>query len=91
MWRLPNFAMPPKKKLRTAKFLKKDVDSMVKRLFQEEDDCCDDTVQEAIQKLRAGVHLSYKISRKQFVNDLCNDKAKEHFYICVKAMIRDFV
>ena len=28
------------KKLKAARFLKKDVDSMVKRLFEEKDDCC---------------------------------------------------
>ena len=36
-------SMPPKKKLKAAKFLK-DVDGMVKRLFEDEDDCHDVTV-----------------------------------------------
>ena len=33
---------------------------MVKRLFEDEDDCHDVTVEEAIKKLEDGIHLSYK-------------------------------
>ena len=84
--------MPPKKKLKAAKFLKKDVDGMVKRLFEDEDDCHDVTVEEAIKKLKDGIHLSYKDARKQFVNDLvCNDDAKKHLYICAKTMVKDYI
>ena len=53
-------SMPPNKKLKAANFLKKDVDGMVKRLFEDEDDCHDCTVEEAIKKLKDGIHLSYK-------------------------------
>ena len=53
-------SIPSKKKLKAAKFLKKDVDGMVKRLFEDEDDCHDVTAEEAIMKLKDGIHLSYK-------------------------------
>ena len=77
------YAMPPKKKPKRTKFLKKDRDETVIRLVEEDEDQYDDIVDEAVENLRPGVDLKHKDSRKQFV-DSVKTKLKNLFTSVLK-------
>lgn len=81
--------MPPKKKQRT-KFLKKDREEMLESLAQESTDHNYEVVIEAIEKVRSEVHMTYKQSRKQFLDSLCAENVKQNFQECVRGMIDDY-
>ena len=76
--------MPPKKKAKRAKFLKKDRESMVKHLISQEEDDLNSTVKEVKERLQAGVHLKYKESWKRFVESVCGEQGTEPFSECVQ-------
>ena len=80
--------MPPKKRKKTSKFLKKDKLCMIEELKKEK---YSDVVEKCVTIIREGVHLKLFDSRRKFIEELTEEKAKKPFMDLVGAMVDKYI
>ncbi len=83
--------MPPKKKRKKAKFLKKDREKMIVELESKEKDDLGEIAKEATEKLRTATFIKLRKSREMFVNSVCEGIAKDAFETIVKIMAENYI
>ena len=81
-------SMPPKKKPKLSKFLKKDRDVMVVSLEKEKEASGDSDVSFLLE---SSVFLDYRQLRRGFVSAITSGDAKESMVNCVKIMMENYL